>query len=188
MTTTDDATVSMLRQQLVRVHKALSRTEEKYQAERRERQRLERELAAAREDEIDSSKNQAARELVEEAMAKAAAANRECAELRSQLEQTKDAASLKRALHNLSVSFEEQENHLKTRLSEADAEIERHRETRNKCTSYTQRLAETLQEFMIMLAEEERYEASSELPQQLGGEGEEEEEEEEAEFDDNDGR
>lgn len=166
--------VSMLRQQLVRVHNALSKSEERYRSERMERLQVEHELRLARgEAEILRACQQseldptcaAARRLVEQAVTKAAAATRECAALRTQLEQAHadktevdgaraEASSLRRALHNLSTSFDEQEQHLRSMLSETETELEKHRETRTKCTIHTQQLAESLRALMVTLSED----------------------------------
>lgn len=166
--------VSMLRQQLVRVHNALSKSEERYRSERMERLQVEHELRLARgEAEILRACQQseldptcaAARRLVEQAVTKATAATRECAALRTQLEQAQadkmevdgaraEASSLRRALHNLSTSFDEQEQQLRSMLSETETELEKYRETRTKCTIHAQQLAESLRALMLTLAED----------------------------------
>ena len=69
--------------------------------------------------------------------------------------QRSDATSLRRALHNLSTSFDEQERYLKSSLDESVTELERHRQTRLKCASTTQRLAETLRELMLDLSQDQ---------------------------------
>lgn len=165
--------VAMLRRQLIRVHNALERSEARYRFERRERLQLEAELRSARDEaaamragRASGDEAAAARELVEEAVAKAAAANRECTELRAELEEVRssradgdaaqaDATSLRRALHNLSVSFEEQEHQLRSMLAEADAKLERHRATRARYVTNTQRMAETLRDLLVDLAQDE---------------------------------
>lgn len=163
----DDGLASLLRRQVIRLHTRVSRNEEKWRAERLE---LESSLAAARREAqllrscLDAEPS-GVRELVEEAVAKAAAARRDCEDLRGQLEETRqkledaeranaEATSMKRALHNLNLSFDEQERRLKTSLADSDVELERHRQTKVKCTGAAHRLAETLRELMITLADE----------------------------------
>mmetsp|Transcript_3616 Transcript_3616/g.5505 ORF Transcript_3616/g.5505 Transcript_3616/m.5505 type:complete len:185 (+) Transcript_3616:99-653(+) len=167
--------VRLLRKQLERVHKKLSIAEQRLVWERNERERLEEEIDRERALRIVETgpNSAAARQLVEDAVAKAAATRKECAALREQLEKERseraeneallaDSNSLRRALHNLSTSFDEQERHLKSSLRDSDAELQRYRQTRMKCATATQRLAETLRELMNELAQEEEIDDESE--------------------------
>jgi len=160
---------SLLRRQLERVHRRAGRVEAQLAEERRERQRLEEEvvgLRAAEELHATDAPTATARRLVEDAVVKAMAWKRENEALRVELEaertarldaeaQRADSASLRRALHNLSSSFDEQERYLKTSLDESVSELERHRQARLKCADKTQRLAETLRELMLDLAQDD---------------------------------
>jgi len=157
--------VSLLRLQLERVHKRLGAKEAELFEERRERQQLEEEVEQLRAIEQLSEAtpaSKAARQLVEAAVAKAMASKREAESLRAELEAERasrvdesDASSLRRALHNLSASFDQQERYLKSSLDESTAELERRRKARLKCAGTTQRLAETLRELMIELSNDE---------------------------------